>query len=109
MANPASKRIARPPRAHVRSTRMCRQVMNTIPTNELSYLRVTEMRRVNNGHALAWPCATDRVHAVQYSLPGGWIPVAGMTNLVPAGTWLMVTNPPDGSILRFYRLRVRLP
>lgn len=86
--------------------------MNTIQTNELSYLRVMEMRRVNNGQALAWPCATDRVYDVEFNtnLPrNGWAPVPGMTNLGCADGWMNLTNSLSPEALKMDRLRVRSP
>lgn len=86
--------------------------MNTDPTNGTSYLYFAEMTFSDGGDTLGWPCATDRVYDVQHGLslpPGAWMLVDGMTNLLPTHNCLVVTNPPDGGTLRFYRLRVRLP
>jgi len=87
-------------------------VMNTDPTNGLSYRRVTEVRLRENGYTLTWPCATDRLYDVEYDLStpsDGWAPMEGLTNLTPNIEWLIITNTLDDSAIKFYRLKVRLP
>jgi hypothetical protein len=112
-------------------------VMNTDPTNGLSVLHAAryevaygtncfEVVSTNTespyevytqivcdviGQMLAWPCATDRVYDVEADLllPGTWTSVPGLTNLVPASGWLVVTNALDGAALKLHRVKVRLP
>lgn len=64
------------------------------------------------GHRIAWPCSTGRVYDVQFDTsmpPAHWLPLDGMTNLVPDGATLAITNRLNEPARRFYRLRVRLP
>ncbi|NCA83005.1 MAG: hypothetical protein EOM72_09715 [Opitutae bacterium] len=64
------------------------------------------------GHQITWPCSTARVYDVEVALslpPLAWLPLEGMTNLVPDGPFLTVTNLFDGTLKRYYRLTVRLP
>jgi N-acetylneuraminic acid mutarotase len=113
-------------------------VMNTDPTSASAFLRMSQYAMVYGtncyelvltndvppydvttqlvcdviGQLLTWPCATDRVYDVQYDVSvssAGWLPLAGMTNLVPSSGSLVITNPLDANALKFYRLKVRLP
>jgi len=87
-------------------------VMNTDPTNELSYLRLIAIGLEEAGETLTWPCATDRVYDVQYDLgdpSDGWIPLEGFTDIEPDSTQLVITNALDANALKLYRIRVRLP
>lgn len=87
-------------------------VMNTDPTNGLSFLRVVDIGLGEGGETLRWPCATDRVYDVEFDTTfplGGWVPVPGLTNLGCAEGWLILTNTLSPEALKMYRLRVRLP
>ena len=87
-------------------------IMNTDPTNSSSFLRLMDLNMADGGNILSWPCATDRVYDVEADLvllPGAWAPVAGLTNLVPASGWLVVTNGPNDAVQKFHRVKVRLP
>jgi hypothetical protein len=87
-------------------------IMNTDPTNRSSCLRLQDLSMTGGGSLLSWPCATDRVYDVETDLvllPGAWAPVPGLTNLMPSSGWLVVTNAPDSTALKFHRVKVRLP
>ena len=87
-------------------------VMNTDPTNGLSYLHVAGLGLRGGGKILTWPCATDRVYDVEFDTTfpqGGWAPVPGLTNLGCADGWLSLTNTLSPEALKMYRLKVRVP
>ena len=92
-------------------------IMDTDPTDGTSYLRFTNITPVivgpDRGLRFAWPVSTVRVYAVQYSTnllnETAWQPYNGMTNIVPTGTELSVTNWLNGENNRHLRLNVSIP
>ncbi|HAL92077.1 MAG TPA: hypothetical protein DCM68_03530 [Verrucomicrobia bacterium] len=113
-------------------------VMDTDPTQSNSVLRISHMglaygtkyadvvwtndvepfeivtQRIYEvvGHRIAWPCSTGRVYDVLFDTsmpPTEWLPMGGMTNLVPDSTTLAITNRLNEPGKRFYLLRARLP
>ncbi len=64
------------------------------------------------GHVYRWRTSTGRVYRVQGAagMHAPWLDLDGMTNLMPQGPELTVTNPAtDPERMRHYRVRVRLP
>ena len=64
------------------------------------------------GHVYRWRTSTGRVYGVQGAagMHAPWLDLDGMTNLMPQGPELTVTNPAtDPERMRHYRVRVRLP
>ncbi|HRT06117.1 MAG TPA: MBG domain-containing protein, partial [Kiritimatiellia bacterium] len=64
------------------------------------------------GHVYQWRTSTGRVYGVQGAagMHAPWLDLDGMTNLMPQGPELTVTNPAtDPERMRHYRVRVRLP
>ena len=64
------------------------------------------------GHVYRWRTSTGRVYGVQGAagMRAPWLDLDGMTNLMPQGPELTVTNPAtDPERMRHYRVRVRLP
>ena len=113
-------------------------VMNTDPTNGLSFLHVARISEVYGtncydvvwtnsespfeevtqtfcdviGHLLSWPAATGRVYDVEFDTDypwQNWAPVEGLTNLTTETGWISMTNVLDATALKLYRLRVHLP
>ena len=64
------------------------------------------------GHVYRWRTSTGRVYGVQGAagMRAPWLDLDGMTNLMPQGPELSVSNPAtDPERMRHYRVRVRLP
>lgn len=93
-------------------------VMDTDPSDSNSFLYVDTMAFALDGdgavagYVLGWAASTGRVYDVQYLADLGgdaWLPMAGMTNLVPVSGRLSVTNLFHDGRLRMLRLQVREP
>jgi hypothetical protein len=84
-------------------------ITDTDPLGGDSYLAVENLRMVAAQVILTIPVSTDRVYDLERSpnVPGAiWPKVAGYTNIMPATTTLVLTNPALDST-SFYRLRAR--
>ena len=86
---------------------------DTVWTNEEPpYDVVTNRECEIIGHVYRWRTSTGRVYGVQGTagMHAPWLDLDGMTNLMPQGPELSVTNPAtDPERRRHYRVRVRLP
>ncbi len=93
-------------------------IMGTHPAYSNACLQVESLEMVHGsgnavvGYSIGWSASTGRVYDVQYQdhlLGGIWLPVTGLTNLMPTQPYLSVTNLfLDGS-MRMLRLQVRKP
>ena len=84
----------------------------TCPTNPVSVLRLTDVRRDPAGNFLLWWSVTSRFYAVDRStnLLAGWETPA-LTNGVPgnASETNSFVDPATGLPASFYRIRVNWP
>ncbi len=113
-------------------------IMDTDPMNPDSFLRLTEFDPLFGepcfehiwtnevppfeittqtvcsvvGHVVTWPVSTNRIYDLEFNVdfPGDtWVPVEGMTHIVPEMPWLTITNTLDADFFKLYRVRVQLP
>ena len=85
-------------------------IAGTDPTNELSYLRLTQMDAGAGSSGLSWNSVTGKFYSVWGSTNLAGAPFALVTNNVPATEPLnTLTLPPATNDARFLRLGVRDP
>jgi hypothetical protein len=80
---------------------------NEVPPFEV----VTNVICETTGMILGWPVSTERAYDVEVSdldWPTNWQLVPGMSGMIPASHWLIITNELGGE-QRIWRLRVGLP
>jgi len=93
-------------------------VMDTHPGSSNDCLQVDFMEMVRGsddgvlGYIIGWSASTGRVYDVQYQdnlLNNIWLPMDGLTNLVPTQPIVSVTNLFHDGPMRILRLQVRSP